>query len=67
MYFCFILLFCVNYNYRKKKNFSQQIKAPEVKKLLKERDIKKPVVVDTIPPKLIKIGADIIAEPLMLA
>ena len=42
----------------------QQIKAPEVKKLLKEIDIKKAVGVDTIPPKLIKIGADIIAEPL---
>ena len=45
----------------------QQIKAPEVKKLLKEIDIKKAVGVDTIPPKLIKIGADIIAEPLTLA
>ena len=42
----------------------QQIKVPEVKKLLKEIDIKKTVSVDTIPPKLIKIGADIIAEPL---
>ena len=45
----------------------QQIKAPEVKKLLKEIDIKKAVGVDTIPPKLIKIGADIIAEPLTQA
>ena len=45
----------------------QQIKAPEVKKLLKEIDIKKAVGVDTIPPKLIKIGAEIIAEPLMQA
>ena len=45
----------------------QQIKAPEVKKLLKEIDIKKGVGVDTIPPKLIKIGADIIAEPLTQA
>ena len=42
----------------------QQIKAPEVKNLLKEIDIKKAVGVDIIPPKLIKIGADIIAEPL---
>ena len=45
----------------------QQIKAPEVKKLLKEIDIKKAVGVDTIPPKLIKISADIIAEPLTQA
>ena len=45
----------------------QQIKALEVKKLLKEIDIKKAVDVDTIPPKLIKIGADIIAEPLTQA
>ena len=37
----------------------QQITS-EVKKLLKEIDIKKAVGVDTIPPKLIKIGADII-------
>ena len=48
-------------------NDFQQIKAPEVKKLLKEIDIKKAVGVDTIPPKLIKIGADIIAEPLTQA
>ena len=45
----------------------QQIKAPEVKKLLKEIDIKKAVGVDTILPKLIKIGVDIIAEPLTQA
>ena len=45
----------------------EQIKAREVKKLLKEIDIKKAVGVDTIPPKLIKIGADIIAEPLTQA
>ena len=45
----------------------QQIKAPEVKKLLREIDIKKTVGVDTIPPKLIKICADIIAEPLTYA
>ena len=45
----------------------QQIKAPEVKKLLKEIDIKKAVGVDTILQKLIKIGADIIAEPLTQA
>ena len=44
----------------------QQITS-EVKKLLKEIDIKKAVGVDTIPPKLIKIGADIIAEPLTQA
>ena len=44
----------------------QQIKAPEVKKLLKETDVKKAVSGDTIFWKLIKIGADIIAEPLAL-
>ena len=42
----------------------QQIKYSEAKKLLKEVDIKKAVGVDTIPPKLIKIGADIITETL---
>ena len=42
----------------------QQIKTSEVKKLRQEIDIKKAVGVDTVPPKLIKIGADIIAEPL---
>ena len=42
----------------------QQIKALEIKKLLKEIDVEKAVGVDTIPPKLIKIGEDIIAEPL---
>ena len=45
----------------------QQVKPPEVKRLLKEIDVKKAVGADTIPPKLIKIGADIIAEPLMKA
>ena len=45
----------------------QQIKAPKVKKLLKEIDVKKAVGVDTIPPKLIKIGAYIIAESLKQA
>ena len=45
----------------------QQITPFEVKTLLKEIDIKKAVGVDTIPPKLIKIGADIIAEPLKQA
>ena len=45
----------------------QQITTSEVKKLLKEIDIKKAAGVDTIPPKLIKIGADIIAEPLTQA
>ena len=42
----------------------QQIKAPEVRKLLKEIDVEKALGVDTFPPKLIKISADIIAEPL---
>ena len=47
----------------------QQIKTSEVKTSVpfKEIDIKKAVGVDTIPPKLIKIGADIIAEPLTQA
>ena len=45
----------------------QQMKATEVKKLLREIDVKKAVGVDTITPKLIKIGADIIAEPLTQA
>ena len=44
----------------------QQIKAPEVKELLKEIDVKKAISVDTIPSKLIKIGADNITEPLTL-
>ena len=33
----------------------QQIRGPEVKKFLKEMDVKKAMVVDTIPPKLIKL------------
>ena len=45
----------------------QQIKTSKVKKFLKEIDIKKAIGVDTIPPKMIKIGADIIAEPLTQA
>ena len=45
----------------------QQIKAPEVKKLLKEVDVQKAVRVNTIPPKSIKIDADIITEPLAQA
>ena len=45
----------------------QQIKASDVKKLLKEIDFKKAAGVDIISPKLIKIGADIIAEPLTQA
>ena len=45
----------------------QQITTFEVKKLLKEINIKKAVGVDTIPPKLIKVGANIIAEPLTQA
>ena len=45
----------------------QQLIAPEVKKLLKEIDVKKAVGVDTNLPKLIKISADIIAEPLTQA
>ena len=40
----------------------QQITPFEVKTRLKEIDIKKAVGVDTIPPKLIKIGADIIIK-----
>ena len=42
----------------------QQIKAPEVKKLLKEIDIKKTISVDKISPKLIKIVANRFEEPL---
>ena len=42
------------------KNKKANKKAPEVKKLLKEIDLKKAVGVDTIPSNLIKIGADII-------
>ena len=45
----------------------QQLKAPEVKKLLKEMYIKRAAGVDTISPKLIKISADISAEPLTQA
>ena len=33
----------------------QQIRGPEVKKFLKEIDVKKAMDVDTIPPKLIKL------------
>ena len=42
----------------------QQVKASKVNNLLKEIDIKNVVGVETIPPKLIKTGADIIAESL---
>ena len=45
----------------------QQIKAPGVKNLLKEIDVKKAVSLDTNPPKLNKIGVYIIREPLTLA
>ena len=45
----------------------QKIKTSKVKKFLKEIYIKKAIDVDTIPPKMIKIGADIIAEPLTKA
>ena len=45
----------------------QQVKPPEAKRLLKEIDIKKAVDVNTFPPKLIKIGEDIIAQPLTQA
>ena len=45
----------------------QQITTSKVKKLLKEIEIKKAVGIDTVPPKLIKIGADIIAESLTQA
>ena len=44
----------------------QQMKAPEVTKLLKQIDVKKAVGVKTILPKLIKIHVDIVAEPLTL-
>ena len=47
--------------------FFQEIKASDVKKLLKETDFKKAVGVDTISPKMIKIGAYTIAEPLTQA
>ena len=44
-----------------------QIKAPEVKKLSEETDVKKDKLsVDTNPTKLNKIGVDTIAEPLKL-
>ena len=42
----------------------REMEATEIKKLLKEIDIKKAVNVDTIPSKLIKIGGDITSEPL---
>ena len=42
----------------------QQLKAPEVKKLLKEMYIKRAAGVDTISPKLIKISADISVQSL---
>ena len=45
----------------------REIEATEIKKLLKEIDIKKAVDVDTVPPKLIKTGGDIISEPLTQA
>ena len=45
----------------------QEIKASDVKKLLKETDFKKAVGVDTISPKMIKIGAYSIAKPLTRA
>ena len=45
----------------------RKIEATEIKKLLKEIDIKKAVDVDTVPPKLIKTGGDIISEPLTQA
>ena len=45
----------------------QQITTSEVKKLLKEIGIKKAVDVDTNPPKLAKICADIIPEHLTQA
>ena len=40
------------------------MKTLEVKKLLKEIDVKKAVGVDAVPPKLINIGSDIMIEPL---
>ena len=45
----------------------QQITTSQVKKFLKEIYIKETVVLDAIPTKLIKIGADIIVEPLTQA
>ena len=45
----------------------RKIEATEIKKLLKEIDIKKAVDVDSVPPKLIKTGGDIISEPLTQA
>ena len=45
----------------------QPTNSSEVTKLLKEIDIKKATGVDKIPPKLIKISADIIAKPLTYA
>ena len=38
------------------------MKTLEVKKLLKEIDVKKAVGVDAVPPKLINIGSDIMIE-----
>ena len=45
----------------------QQINAPEFKFFKKETDIKKTVGVTPVFPKLIKIGADTLAEPLTQA
>ena len=45
----------------------QQITVSEVKKLLKDIGVNKAKSVVTIPLKLIKIGAETMAEPLPLA
>ena len=45
----------------------QKIKTSKVKKFLKEIYIKKAIGVDTIPPKMIKIGADIIPDNAKIA
>ena len=50
-----------------KNKFGSDLNSFDFQQIIKEIDIKKAVGVDTIPPKLIKIGADIIAEPLMQA
>ena len=47
--------------------YFKQIEASEVKKFLKDINVKKAKVVGTVPPKLIKSGADTIAEYLIQA
>ena len=50
-----------------KKNRFSKVSKNEVNKLLKSVDIKKSVGDDTIPPKFIKLAADIIDDPLTKA